>query len=258
MSPRLSYYLNAIPTLLSGYQNPVALFSAALGSQPILQIKNGPRYKVRSLMDAWIIKETCLDRDYEVYGTPIQDGWVVADIGAGLGDFALMVAHAHLTARVLAYEPFAESFALLQHNMQLNSVKNVQAFPIAIGAQRGKKVLATTGAAVQHTTTASTVSGDATAQMQVEAITLDDLLTQAGGHCDFLKMDCEGGEYEILLNASRETLSHFSHICMEYHDGFTQYSHQDLVQYLEGCGFGVKTAVNPVHGYLGFLYAHRK
>ena len=258
MPSRLSYYLNSISTLLAGYQNPIALLGAALGSQPVVKLKNGPAYKVRSLMDAWIIKETCLDRDYEVHGTPIQDHWVVADIGAGLGDFTIMAAHAHPAARVFAYEPFAESFALLQHNIKLNSAKNVQAMPIAIGAQRGKKVLATTGAAVQHTTTASTVSGDATAQMQVEAITLDDLLTQAGGHCDFLKMDCEGGEYEILLNASRETLSHFSHICMEYHDGFTQYSHQDLVQYLEGCGFGVKTAVNPVHGYLGFLYAHRK
>lgn len=255
MPSRLSYYLNSIPVLLAGYQNPVALLGAALGAQLVVKIKNGPRYKVRSLMDTWIIKETCLDRDYEVHGTPIQDGWVVADIGAGLGDFTLMTAHAHPTARVFAYEPFAESFALLQHNIQLNSVTNVQAHPIAIGAQRGKKVLAATGAAVQHTTTGSTISGSGTAQMEVEAITLDDLLAQVGGHCDFLKMDCEGGEYEILLNASCETLSHFSHICMEYHDGFTPHSHQDLAKHLEGCGFVVKTAVNPVHDFLGFLYA---
>ena len=179
----------------------------------------------------------------------------MADIGAGLGDFTIMAAHAHPAARVFAYEPFAESFALLQHNIKLNSAKNVQAMPIAIGAQRGKKVLATTGAAVQHTTTGSTVSGNATTEMEVEAITLDDLLAQVGGHCDFLKMDCEGGEYEILLNATSETLRHFDHICMEYHDGFTAHSHVDLAKHLEGCGFAVTTAVNPVHNYLGFLYA---
>jgi FkbM family methyltransferase len=257
MPSRLSYYLKSIPTLLAGYQNPIALLGAALGSLPVVQIQNGPRFKVRSLMDAWIIKETCLDKDYEVHGTPIQDHWVVADIGAGLGDFTLMTAHAHPTARVFAYEPFAESFALLQHNIELNGVTNVQARPIAIGAQRGKKVLATTGAAVQHTTTGSTVSGNATNQMEVESITLDDLLAQTGGQCDFLKMDCEGGEFEILLNASCETLSKFNHICMEYHDGFTPYSHVDLAQHLQDCGFAVKTAVNPVHGFLGFLYGGR-
>jgi FkbM family methyltransferase len=254
MPTRLSYYLGSIPTLLGGYQNPTALLSAALGSHPTLHLKNGPRFKVRSLMDAWIIKETCLDKDYEVHGTPIQDNWVVADIGAGLGDFTLMTAHAHPTARVFAYEPFAESFALLQHNIQLNGVTNVQTRPVAVGAQRGQKVLATTGAAVQHTTTDSTLSGEATAQMTVQAITLNDLLAEVGGHCDFLKMDCEGGEFEILLNASCETLRQFSHICMEYHDGFTPYSHKDLAQHLQGCGFEVRTAANPVHGFLGFLY----
>ncbi|NJM41259.1 MAG: FkbM family methyltransferase [Anaerolineae bacterium] len=108
-------------------------------------------------------------------------------------------------------------------------------------------MLATTGAAVQHTTTGSTVSGNATHAMEVESIALDDLLAQTGGHCDFLKMDCEGGEFEILLNASCETLRNFSHICMEYHDGFTPYSHQDLAKHLAGCGFEVRTAVNPVH-----------
>lgn len=257
MPSKLAYYISSILTLFGGYQNLTALFGAALGAQPVVKLKNGPRFKVRSLMDVWIIKETCIDRDYEVHGTPMQDNWIVADIGAGLGDFTLMVAHAHANTRVFAYEPFVESFALLQHNIQLNNVKNVQACSVAVGAQRGKKVLATTGAAVQHTTTDSTVIGNATAQMDVEAITLDDLLAQVGGHCDFLKMDCEGSEFEILLNASCQTLSHFSHICLEYHDGFTPYSHVDLARHLEGCGFVVKTTVNPVHGYLGFLYGRR-
>ncbi len=44
------------------------------GSYSVICLRNGTRYAVRSLMDVWIIKETNLDRDYERYGVPIQDG----------------------------------------------------------------------------------------------------------------------------------------------------------------------------------------
>lgn len=58
-----------------------------------MKLRNGQQVKVRSLMDIWIVKETCLDKDYEVNGVPIADGWQVVDIGAGLGDFVLSAAN---------------------------------------------------------------------------------------------------------------------------------------------------------------------
>ena len=72
-----------------------------------------------------------------------------------------------------------------------------------------------------------------------------------------MKMDCEGGEFGILFNASRETLRKIQHLCLEYHDGFTPYTHEDLIQHLEENGFTVRTKPNAVHDYLGYLYAHR-
>ena len=47
---------------------------------------SGLQFRVRTAMDVWVIKETCLDRDYE-YGMVLQDNWTIIDIGAGLGDF---------------------------------------------------------------------------------------------------------------------------------------------------------------------------
>jgi len=259
MSQRIKYYLSSIFTILGQVENWHVLFSLLLRKQPVvIKLRNGCKFKVRSLMDVWIVKETCLDHDYETHSVQIKDGWTVIDIGAGIGEFAILVAKEHPGSQVYAYEPFPESFALLEENLKLNMTRNVRAFQIAIGSKSGKMALATTGEAVQHTTTHSTVSGSASSMIEVPGLSLDDLFRVNGlAHCDFLKIDCEGCEFEILFNASLETLKRINHICLEYHDGFTEFSHVDLVSYLQQNEFRVKVMPNIVHSYLGFLYAHR-
>ena len=84
-------------------------------------------------------------------------------------------------------------------------------------------------------------------------IMLDRTLEQ----CDFLKIDCEGCEFATLFNASPETLHSIAHICLEYHNGFTEFSQVDLVDYLQRHEFQVQTTPNPIHSYLGFLHAYR-
>src|SRR5512140_603728 len=99
---RLSYYLASLPVLLRGVKNwPSALAGIAAGKSFLLELQDGLRLQVRGLMDVWIVKETCLDRQYERFAVPIQDGWSVLDIGAGLGDFAISVGRAHPHCRVL-------------------------------------------------------------------------------------------------------------------------------------------------------------
>lgn len=259
MRSRITYYLTSIPTILGQINNwfeiPILLFR----KKPIiLKLKNGRSFKVRNLMDVWIVKESCLDRDYEVNGVAIVDGWTVIDIGSGIGEFAIMTAAEQPACQVYAYEPFPESFALLQENLALNKTKNVHAFQMAVGATSAQMRLATTGAAVQHTTTDSDLAGEATSFIAVESISFAELFaTNHIAHCDFLKLDCEGCEFELLLSASPAILEKIDHICMEYHNGFTPHSHPELVTHLEAHGFQVKVTPNPVHSFLGFIYASR-
>jgi len=256
MIRRIGYYLSSVPTLLGQIRNWPICLGLLFNKKPVvIRLRNGCQFKVRSLMDVWVVKETCLDRDYEANATAIQDKWTVIDIGAGLGDFAVLVAHEHPTCQVYAYEPFPESYKLLEENIALNGIDNVRAFAIAVGAQSGEMTLFATGAAVQHTTTQASDSAEA---ISVEGLCLDDVFAaNALTTCDFLKMDCEGGEYAILFNASSTTLEKIRHLSLEYHDGVTRFSHRDLADYLQQNGFQVKTIPNPVHDHLGFLYAHR-
>jgi FkbM family methyltransferase len=256
MIRRGAYYLSSILTILGQIRNWYVCFGLLFNRKPVvIRLRNGCRFKVRSLMDVWVVKETCLDRDYEVYATAIQDKWTIIDIGAGLGDFAISVAYEHPVCRIYAYEPFPESYKLLEENIALNGTGNVSAFPIAVGARSDRMTLFATGAAVQHTTSRASSPAEA---ISVQGLCLDDVFAvNALATCDFLKMDCEGGEYDILFNASPATLEKIRNLSLEFHDGVTRFSHRDLVGYLQQNGFQVTITPNPVHDHLGFLYAHR-
>ncbi len=249
---RWRYYLSSIPTLLWGVHNWPAVLRGILSRQPfLLRLRGGIRFHVRTLMDVWIIKETCLDHDYETHGIALQDGWTVMDIGGGLGDFTVYAARKLPNSRVIAYEPFPESYALLQKNLRLNGITNAEIYPYAIGAESRPLYLDTgTGIPVMHST-ASTASPNA---VEVKGIMLDEIL-QPLEKVDFLKMDCEGAEYAILFHASPTALQKIRHLCMEYHEGVTAYTHQDLKRFLEQHGFQVKITPNPAHREIGFLYA---
>jgi FkbM family methyltransferase len=256
---RYIYYLRSIPTLLTGITNwpsVVALFVRLPVPRPLtIRLRStGLRLKVRTPMDVWVVKETCLDREYERVSVPVEDGWKVLDIGAGVGDFALDTAARHPATRIHAYEPSPESFRLLQENLRLNLLANVIAFQEAIGAGPTSVTLdVSQPEAVQHT-----IAGGASAgAIPVPAITLTQALVRLDGHCDLLKIDCEGAEYEILLTASGDTLLGVSRIVMEYHDNVRGHLHQELVTFLEGKGFRVRRYPSAVQPHLGLLYASR-
>lgn len=258
MMSRVLYYLSSIPTLLRNIKNWGAIFNLLLFRQAVIvKFRSGLSVKVRSLMDVWIVKETCLDKDYEKLGVEIEDGWQVIDVGAGLGDFVLSFAKNKRNCKIWAYEPFAESFQLLQENISLNQLKNVVAFQTAVSSQTGTLMLALTGQAVQHITFNEQPDTFLDVPViEVPSQSLSDIFAENGlSHCNFLKVDCEGGEFDILFNTPSDTLGKIQHICLEYHNNATAYSNVDLEEFLRQNGFSVRITKNPVHDYLGILYA---
>lgn len=235
----------------------VAAFLKVPGAAPfVLELRNGYRFRVRTPMDIWIIKEICLDHQYEQASVDIPDGWTVLDIGAGLGDFAIHIAKNRPHSVVYAYEPFPESLSLLQENLLLNGIRNVQAFPLAVSAQAGPVAFHVTAEAVAHTTVGPDSMPGQT--IQVPAITLDQAFAELHlSQCDYLKMDCEGAEYSIFFSASAETLQRIRHLCLEYHDSVPNVSHDDLVRFFTQRGFAVRVTPCPAWPHLGLLYARR-
>lgn len=207
-------------------------------------------------MDLWTFKEVYLDRDYEKFSLPLQNGWTVIDIGAAFGDFSALAAKRFPQSRVYSFEPYPKYFDLISQNMALNKISNVTAFPSAVGSSSPVKILdISSGEAVMFTTSRppGTVLPH---QLKVPVTTLAGIFTHCKiNSCDYLKMDCEAGEYEILFHAPVRILHKIHHICMEYHDNITAHTGTEMADFLKRAGFVVKIYPNRYRKDIGYLYA---
>lgn len=261
---RLAYYFSSIFTLLLGLKNPLQtiqiFLSSSLPEGTKIEIrKTGLKFIVRGKMDVWSVKETLLNRFYEKFGFVIQDGWNIVDIGGGIGDFTLFAAAGHPHARILSFEPFPESYQLLRENVALNHAENVEIFSQAIASQEGSlDFLTTPGDPLSNQTTAASAVSNSH-PLTVSAVSLASVLHGPDlTHIDLLKLDCEGAEYDILMNSPAAVLEKIDRIVMEYHDNIKPFSHQDLVKFLSDKHYRVELWPNPAHDHIGYLRAQRQ
>ena len=258
---RWLYYLTSIPTILSGMRPRGAVLRLFLGlpvERPLEVEVAGHRFRIRTRMDAWVLKETCLDRDYEREAR-IGRGWTVVDVGAAIGDFTVHAASLVGGGVVYAFEPLPDNFTRLEEHVRLNGVSNVRASAEAIAAEPGTLSLySVTGLMGQHRTAGDGAAADAGA-IRVPATTLARAFAARGiQRCDLLKIDCEGAEFEIVLGLDRGVLDRVARIVLEYHDHVTAHAHEELVRFLEDRGFDVRVRPNPAWKELGFLYAENR
>jgi len=70
-----------------------------------------------------------------------------------------------------------------------------------------------------------------------------------------LKLDCEGAEYDIILNASQESLSRITKVVMELHP-FEDHTFDEMHSFLKKSGFACDVSKDR-HG-LYMVYASRE
>jgi len=163
----------------------------------------------------------------------IRRGDRVLDIGANVGAFSLRAAR--LGGIVTAVEPVTT--ALLEENIRLNRAR-VKVIAGALGNGRPAEI-AWDGCSVRTPT-----------------YTLRDLVAMAGG-CDFLKCDCEGGEWHI----RPRDLDGIRRIEMEIHTPPISGPVNPLLLDYIGRFYDFSIERRPCHdilGVMGILHAERK
>lgn len=129
----------------------------------------------------------------------LSPGGVVVDVGANIGTHALAYAQAvGPEGRVYSFEPQRMIFNMLSGNLALNRVGNVQARHAAVGEAIGRINVPPIqyGAAGAFNFGALELGApDLPPGEEVEVITLDSL---GLARCDFLKIDVEGMERQVL------------------------------------------------------------
>lgn len=213
--------------------------------------------KIRIRRNTWdyrIAEDVLVDKEYTEGGFEPAGDETVIDIGANIGAFTLH--SAKRCRRVIAYEPGSNEFELLTQNIELNGFDNVSAVRAAVGGSRGETVLFHGKDSVLNTIHEDRAPGG-TESEKVQCVTLEDIFRAHNlDHCDLLKLDCEGAEYDILYSADVSCLQKVSRITMEYHvaPGEDKRRKADsLGTYLESIGFKVVRYIDFVDHDCGMM-----
>lgn len=175
---------------------------------------------------------------------------VVLDVGGAIGDSAIYFA-SEGAKRVYVLEPFPYSFEVLLENVKINGfVDIIYGINAAISYSAGTSMVSrkpSNTATVFSQSRPQSIGGSDIVQIT----TLSDIVKEYDLQDAVLKMDCEGCEYEAILNSEVVTLRKFTRILVEYHRGF-----KGLVEKLESADFEVAVLCNEGQS-VGYLRAIR-
>ena len=140
----------------------------------------------------------------------IHRGAVAIECGAHHGAQTILLSRwVGDDGKVIVVEPMPDNVAILRKNIELNALRNVTLLEKAAGPHRGYiSMRRRSNAAVSLRQSGTTV--------QVECITLDEILQEFNIVPSLLKIDVEGFEYRILEGA-KATLSSNPGIFLEIH-----------------------------------------
>jgi methyltransferase, FkbM family len=192
----------------------------------------------RQTADQRVIRHSFKD-DIFLSGVPEyqpRDGDVVIDIGAHIGTFSLLSSSkVGRHGRVHAIEACQDSFNLLRINVALNGSCNIFAHHLAISDRDGDCTLYHDAGNWGH----STVRPLSGSSEQTPCCTLGTFMdAHEIDQCDFMKMNCEGSEFPILLSTPADVLQRVRAMVVLYHcDLWSGNTPDDLVAHLQRSGF---------------------
>jgi FkbM family methyltransferase len=185
-------------------------------SERLIQVRDAKFYIDPEQSDNVTVDEIYALNIYGITFPPREIPPPVLDIGCYKGIFSVMCAMKG--CRVVAYEPNPDSFITASRNIELNNVQ-VELHPAGVWSKdaylkihkhptsAGCNSLYHTG----HTcSTDCEVPGDI-----IPCESFDSIIGDT--NWAFVKMDCEGAEYEILLNCSNQSLKQIDQIAIELH-----------------------------------------
>lgn len=175
--------------------------------------------------------------DYERYWCVINEGDTVVDIGANVGMFSRW-AKSRGASRIISFEPMSDTFSCLVDN----SNDFAECHKIAISSKLSKMEMFRLDRK-NNLGGGTSVDIEGREKVNVENVisaSIEDLMSIGilPKTIDFLKIDCEGGEADIIDSILDETIMRIGKISMEYHEGILGNDRRiSFTQRMESLGF---------------------
>jgi FkbM family methyltransferase len=180
-----------------------------------------------------IYGEIITDNCYKISKDIIEDKCVI-DIGANIGVFSLLASSLG-AKKVLSVEPISTTFNQLCSNINKSKLKNITPMKNIVSNVANEFI----NISLQNDIGHNSLYLNAGSFETVHTTTLHELIAKCDSDDIFLKIDCEGAEYDILLNSSDADMAKISRIAMELHgDLHPVHKGFDIMHNkLKACGF---------------------
>ena len=229
---------------------------APKNSNITINLKNGLKFILRArTMDKSVLKEVWFKTIYDKHNIKVEKGDTVIDIGAHIGIFSIYASEISQTGNIYAFEPFIENYKRLEKHKIINNKNNLFIYNEGITDKEGIQTLYlspdnNTGGHSLY------LKSHSNKKVDIHTIKLMDFCEREKiNRIDFLKMDCEGAEFDILM--SNETvLKKVNKIIMECHP-YKDNNVAIMIQLLERNGFKVIRESNNSTSGVEMLYARK-
>jgi FkbM family methyltransferase len=134
----------------------------------------------------------------ELFAERVRPGSVVFDLGAHIGYYTLLASRlVRGGGRVVACEPSPRNLRHLRGHVEMNRLRNVEVVAAAVCDREGTASFSSGGGSgTGH------LAGKGEGKIRVVTTTVDRLRSSTGLSPDFLKVDVEGAELDLLRGAA--------------------------------------------------------
>lgn len=231
-----------------------------------VELRSGEKYILRSgPEDIGTLDEVYVGRYYDKKDFEIKPEDIVFDIGAYIGDFTVYASKRARKGKVYAFEPIQSLYELANNNICLNNCKNVKLFNYGISNKDmeaffdigGEMALASASMFNMSDEHKNKQSGSELATIKSIA---NWLKTNKNIAPTYLKIDCEGAEFDIIYNIPITYFLKIRVLIIEYHNIHKNPKNNSskLKQYMENMGYHTYDTGGMIFSNIGLLYCCKK
>lgn len=252
--------------LVKYFEHPLTILKVQVKKQKVqvAKLRKGGTFNTFGYGDVgWGLYRIWGDYEYGIRPKDIKKYRTVIDIGAHIGLFSVFCAVLNPRCKIFCFEIDKDNFEKLEQNIKNCKVKNVIPFNLAVTDKAGVIDYYPGGDCSEFSTTQISFSNNRKPIVDEglnpvgrgKSITLNEVFEKNNiDSVDFLKLDCEGAEFEILYATTEINLKKIDKIGGEYHE-YGKYPVDDLIAYLSK--FGDVKKIETVEG-IGLIHYTRK
>jgi FkbM family methyltransferase len=152
----------------------------------------------------WEFNHLYIDDPYQLRALP-SGLHTILDVGGNVGSFSILARHYFPEALIHSYEPAPAIFSMLKRNTKCIGVV---AHNAGVASCDGRAEIVGNGRSLDNRLRIAEGG-------QIQMVSIESAIRLLGGAVDLLKLDCEGGEWDIFRD--KNSLKRIKYLSMEYH-----------------------------------------